>query len=137
MWKVESAASESIVEEAAARFLARVGLELRDASAASLSFETNGARTDRGGNGVRFRVPIDPDGDGVPLDGGRMLFGSDHRLLLPVSALGGAIFLMIADAVARTVISPNELPVGVITAFLGAPFFIYLLKTRGSRWSRS
>jgi len=68
---------------------------------------------------------------------GRMLFGSDHRLLMPVSALGGAIFLMIADAVARTVISPNELPVGVITAFLGAPFFIYLLKTRGSGWSRS
>lgn len=68
---------------------------------------------------------------------GRMLFGSDHRLLMPVSALGGAIFLIAADTLARTVISPNELPVGVITAFIGAPFFIYLLKTRGSRWTRS
>ncbi len=67
----------------------------------------------------------------------RMALGSDHRLLMPVSTLGGALFLIIADTVARTVISPNELPVGVITAFLGAPFFIYLLKTRGSRWSRS
>jgi len=68
---------------------------------------------------------------------GRMIFGSDHRLLIPVSALGGAIFLIIADTVARTVISPSELPVGVITAFIGAPFFIYLLKTRGSKWTRS
>jgi len=68
---------------------------------------------------------------------GRMAFGSDHRLLMPVSALGGAIFLVAADTLARTIISPNELPVGVITAFIGAPFFIYLLKTRGSRWTRS
>ncbi|OPX36378.1 MAG: iron ABC transporter, partial [Desulfobacteraceae bacterium 4484_190.3] len=58
----------------------------------------------------------------------RMLFGSDHRLLMPASALGGAIFLIAADTLARTVISPSELPVGVITAFLGAPFFIYLLR---------
>jgi len=68
---------------------------------------------------------------------GRMALGSDHRLLIPVSALGGAIFMIIADAVARTIISPSELPVGVVTAFIGAPFFIYLLKTRGSGWSRS
>jgi len=68
---------------------------------------------------------------------GRMAFGSDHRLLMPVSALGGAVFLVAADTLARTIISPNELPVGVITAFIGAPFFIYLLKTRGSRWTRS
>jgi len=68
---------------------------------------------------------------------GRMIFGSDHRLLMPVSALGGAVFLIVADTVARTVISPSELPVGVITAFIGAPFFIYLLKTRGSKWTRS
>jgi len=68
---------------------------------------------------------------------GRMVLGSDHRLLMPVSALGGAVFLIAADTVARTIISPSELPVGVITAFIGAPFFIYLLKTRGSRWTRS
>ena len=67
---------------------------------------------------------------------GRMALGSDHRLLMPVSALGGAIFLIIADTISRTVISPGELPVGVITAFIGAPFFIYLLKTRGSGWER-
>ena len=68
---------------------------------------------------------------------GRMVLGSDHRLLIPVSALGGAVFLIAADTVARTIISPSELPVGVITAFIGAPFFIYLLKTRGSKWTQS
>jgi len=67
----------------------------------------------------------------------RMIFGADHRILIPASALGGAIFMVIADTIARTIISPNELPVGVVTAFAGAPFFIYLLKTRGSRWVRS
>jgi iron complex transport system permease protein len=64
----------------------------------------------------------------------RMVFGSDHRLLIPASALGGAAFLILADTLARTIISPSELPVGVITAFLGAPFFIYLLRKRGSQW---
>jgi len=68
---------------------------------------------------------------------GRMIFRSDHRLLIPVSALGGAIFLIAADTLSRTVISPSELPVGVVTAFVGAPFFIYLLVTRGSRWVQS
>ncbi len=67
----------------------------------------------------------------------RMAFGSDHRLLIPAASLGGAIFLIAADTLARTLISPNELPVGVITAFLGAPFFLYLLKTRGTRWSHA
>jgi len=67
----------------------------------------------------------------------RMALGTDHRLLMPVSALGGAIFLIAADTVARTIMAPSELPVGVVTAFLGAPFFIYLLKVRGSRWGRS
>ena len=67
----------------------------------------------------------------------RMTFGSDHRVLIPGAALGGAAFLVAADTLARIVISPSELPVGVVTAFLGAPFFLYLLKTRGSRWARS
>jgi len=66
----------------------------------------------------------------------RMILGPDHRLLIPASALGGAIFLVAADTVARTIISPSELPVGVITAFLGAPFFIYLLRRRGSQWTQ-
>jgi iron complex transport system permease protein len=66
----------------------------------------------------------------------RMMLGPDHRLLIPASALGGAVFLVAADTAARMIISPSELPVGVITAFLGAPFFIYLLKKRGSQWNQ-
>ncbi len=67
----------------------------------------------------------------------RMAFGSDHRLLLPVASLGGAAFLIAADTLARLLNSPSELPVGVITAFMGAPFFLYLLRVKGSQWSRS
>lgn len=67
----------------------------------------------------------------------RMTFGSDHRLLLPVAALGGASFLVAADTAARTLIAPSELPVGVISAFIGAPFFLFLLRTRDTQWSRS
>lgn len=59
---------------------------------------------------------------------GRMLVGSDHRLLLPVAALGGAATLVFADTLARTVIAPLELPVGAVTAVAGAPVFIYLLR---------
>lgn len=66
----------------------------------------------------------------------RMIFGSDHRLLMPVASLGGAAFLILADTLARTIISPSELPVGVITAFMGAPFFVFLLRTKGNRWNR-
>jgi len=61
----------------------------------------------------------------------RLLIGPDHRALLPASALAGAIFLIWADVVARTAMRPVELPVGIVTAFLGAPFFLYLLRTRG------
>jgi len=60
----------------------------------------------------------------------RMIFGSDHRMLLPAAALGGAITLVIADTLARTVVAPSELPVGAVTALVGAPFFIYLLRRR-------
>ena len=60
----------------------------------------------------------------------RLVFGSDHRLLLPVSALFGASFLVIADTAARLVLAPAELPVGVITALCGAPYFIFLLKRK-------
>lgn len=67
----------------------------------------------------------------------RMAFGSDHRLLIPVSCLGGAIFLIVSDTLARWAIAPSELPVGVVTAFMGAPFFIMLLRRRGSQWNRS
>ncbi len=59
---------------------------------------------------------------------GRMVVGSDHRTLLPTAALGGAIDLVISDTLARTVVSPAELPVGAVTAVAGAPVFIYLLR---------
>jgi iron complex transport system permease protein len=58
----------------------------------------------------------------------RLTSGPDHRLLLPASALGGAVFLVLADLLARTVLSPNELPLGILTAFLGGPFFLWLLR---------
>jgi len=67
----------------------------------------------------------------------RMAFGSDHRLLLPVASLGGGCFLVAADTLARTLIAPSELPVGVISAFVGAPFFLYLLLGKESQWRRS
>lgn len=60
----------------------------------------------------------------------RLLIGPDHRILLPSSALVGGIFMIFADTMARTLISPTEIPVGIITALFGGPFFIYLLKSR-------
>ncbi|MCG5119767.1 iron ABC transporter permease [Streptomyces sp. T7(2022)] len=62
----------------------------------------------------------------------RLLAGAGHRRLLPVTALGGALFLVVADLVARTVAAPEEIPVGVITALTGGPFFLWLLR-RSSR----
>ena len=62
----------------------------------------------------------------------RLVGGPDHRLGLPASFLGGAIFLVLADLAARLLLAPNELPVGVVTALLGGPFFIYLLRQRGA-----
>ena len=58
----------------------------------------------------------------------RLAVGSDNRLVVPFSAVAGAIFVVLADTVARTAIAPRELPVGAITALIGAPLFIYLLK---------
>jgi iron complex transport system permease protein len=58
----------------------------------------------------------------------RMLLGPDHVRLLPATALAGALFLLVADTVARTAIAPAELPVGVLTALIGGPFFLYLLR---------
>ena len=58
----------------------------------------------------------------------RYLVGPDHRVLIPVSALGGGVLLVAADTAARMVISPAELPVGTVTALVGAPFFFYLLR---------
>jgi iron complex transport system permease protein len=63
----------------------------------------------------------------------RLLLGADHRLLLPASLWGGAIFLVWADTLARTIVSPMELPVGVVTAMCGGPFFLYLLRKEGTK----
>jgi iron complex transport system permease protein len=60
----------------------------------------------------------------------RGCFGHDNRLLVPTALVGGAIFLLLADTIARNVLAPAELSVGVITSFCGAPFFVYLLRTR-------
>jgi iron complex transport system permease protein len=60
----------------------------------------------------------------------RLIWGPDHRFLLPLSTLVGAIFLILADTLARTIMPPTEIPVGIITAFCGAPFFLYLLRRR-------
>lgn len=62
----------------------------------------------------------------------RRLAGGSYRIVLPVSLLGGAAFLVAADLVARTVLAPAELPIGVVTAFVGAPFFAALLRVGGS-----
>lgn len=60
----------------------------------------------------------------------RLIWGADYRFLLPLSVLTGAIFLILADLLARTVLAPTEVPIGVITALCGAPFFLYLLRRR-------
>ena len=62
----------------------------------------------------------------------RMILGPDHKILIPSSALLGGILLVWSDTIARTIIAPSELPVGIITELLGAPFFIYLAKKSGS-----
>ncbi len=63
----------------------------------------------------------------------RLLIGSDHRLLLPASTLVGGMFLALADTVARTILAPAEIPVGIVTALAGGPFFLYLLLWRKDR----
>lgn len=59
----------------------------------------------------------------------RLVVGSDHRALLPLSALGGAVLLVGADTIARTVVAPAELPIGIVTAVIGAPFFLWLVSS--------
>jgi iron complex transport system permease protein len=58
----------------------------------------------------------------------RLVLGPDHRLLLPAAALSGGAFVVLADLFARTVLAPSEIPIGILTAIIGAPFFIYLLR---------
>jgi len=60
----------------------------------------------------------------------RLIWGADHRYLLPLSVLTGAIFMILTDLISRTILAPEEIPIGVITAICGAPFFLYLLRRR-------
>lgn len=60
----------------------------------------------------------------------RLVLGADHRLVLPAAVLSGAILLVLVDLVARTVSAPSEIPLGIVTALLGAPFFLWLLRRR-------
>lgn len=63
----------------------------------------------------------------------RLIAGADHRRLLPLALIGGATLMVGADLVARTALSPTEIPVGVVTAFIGGPFFLFLLRRSGRR----
>jgi iron complex transport system permease protein len=63
----------------------------------------------------------------------RLVLGPDHRLLVPAAALGGAAFLVVCDTVARTMLGGRELPVGAITALVGGPLFLYLLRRHHQR----
>jgi iron complex transport system permease protein len=61
----------------------------------------------------------------------RLLVGGSYRSVLPLSVLFGAAFLILVDLLARTVVAPGEIPIGVITAFVGAPFFVAVLRRSG------
>jgi iron complex transport system permease protein len=63
----------------------------------------------------------------------RMAFGSDHRLLIPASAILGAAVLTMADLISRTIVAPAELPLGIVTALIGSPIFIYIIVNRKRR----
>ena len=63
----------------------------------------------------------------------RLIVGPDHRILLPVATLAGALLMVLADIPARMALAPTELPIGIITSLLGCPFFLYLLHRHGAR----
>ena len=63
----------------------------------------------------------------------RIFVGSDHRRMLPITVLAGTLFLMVADLLARTVAAPSEIPLGILTAFVGAPFFLWLMRRGGEK----
>jgi iron complex transport system permease protein len=63
----------------------------------------------------------------------RLLVGPDHKVLMPTAAILGAIFVLLCDGLARTAAAPLEIPIGVVTALFGAPFFLYLLRRKKSQ----
>ena len=66
----------------------------------------------------------------------RLITGSDHRIVLPFSVLLGGILLILSETLARTILAPRMLPVGVITAFIGVPLFLYLLRSGSKRQAK-
>jgi len=123
---------------AAAPFLARGlnGLSLGEASANHLGIPVQRLKN------VAIVTVAAATGASVAVSGGigfvgivvphllRLLIGPDHRYLLPASALLGATLLLLADAVSRTIVAPAELPIGIVTAAVGAPFFLWILLRR-------
>jgi iron complex transport system permease protein len=64
----------------------------------------------------------------------RLIIGNDHRFLIPCAGIMGALLLLVSDTICRTIIQPTEIPVGIITAIVGVPFFLYLLVRQKRRW---
>jgi iron complex transport system permease protein len=64
----------------------------------------------------------------------RLIFGPAHRTLVPIAALGGAVFVILVDLIARTIVAPTEIPLGIMTAVVGAPFFLHLLRRTRSTY---
>jgi iron complex transport system permease protein len=62
----------------------------------------------------------------------RLVLGPDHRLLVPAAALSGGLFLVLADTLSRSLFAPTEIPVGIVTAICGGPFFIWLFRSQGA-----
>ncbi len=102
-----------------------LGLDVRLIRAAAVSVAALGTAAAVAAGGIVGFVGL------VAPHAARLVFGPSHGRLIPASAVAGAVLLMAADALARTVLAPLELPVGVLTAFAGAPFFLVLLAHRG------
>lgn len=151
-WLMGSLATQSYALVAASAFYLGIGaylllrearvfnaLSLGEESAAQLGIDVGGSRR------RAFIVSSLLVGASVAVSGmigfvglivphvARLLIGPDHRLLLPASALLGGAFLVAADAVARSAAGGSEIPIGVVTALAGGPFFIYLLRKEGNR----
>jgi len=112
---------------------AAASVGVNPARATALAFATSSLLV---GAAIALAGPIGFVGLIVP-HAARALVGPDHRVLLPCSILGGAALVVLCDTLARVVLAPAELPVGVVTALLGGPFFLYLLlheRTRSRLW---
>ncbi|TWH01214.1 iron complex transport system permease protein [Mesorhizobium sp. J18] len=136
--KITAAGPIIALSLAAAPFMARAlnALALGEASAAHLGIPVQRFKN------VAIVTVAAATGASVAVSGGigfvgivvphllRLLIGPDHRYLLPASALLGASLLLLADAVSRTIVAPTELPIGIVTAAVGAPFFLWILLRR-------